>query len=70
VTAARYGGAMTLMALLLALGWTAMRPRSEAIAPTARLTGLTPTQARISLDYYADNRDEIDAWIERASTAG
>ncbi len=32
----------------------------EAVAQTARLTGLTPTQERIALDYYADNREEID----------
>jgi len=37
----------------------------EAVAQTARLTGLTPTQARIALDYYADNREEIDDWMER-----
>jgi hypothetical protein len=37
----------------------------EAIAQTARLTGLTPTQARIALDYYADNREEIDGWMQR-----
>jgi len=37
----------------------------EAIAHTARLTGLTPTRARIALEYYADNREEIDAWMER-----
>ncbi len=31
----------------------------------AKLTGLTPEQARLALRYYADFQDEIDDWIRR-----
>lgn len=35
------------------------------VAQTAELTGLHPVQVRIAARYYAEFREEIDAWIRR-----
>jgi hypothetical protein len=35
------------------------------VARAAELSGLTQEQIRTVIGYYADYRDEIDAWIER-----
>jgi uncharacterized protein (DUF433 family) len=37
----------------------------DVIRRTAELTGLTSEQVRAALGYYADFRDEIDAWMQR-----
>lgn len=36
-----------------------------AVTATADWMGLEPFQVEIAVGYYADHRDEIDAWIER-----
>lgn len=40
------------------------RSGQEAIAAVADWGRLTVAQVRIAVAYYADNREEIDAWIE------
>ena len=35
------------------------------ILRTAELMGLTPAQVQIAARYYADYRDEIDAWLQQ-----
>lgn len=37
----------------------------EAVRRTAELTGLTTSQIRAALSYYAEYSAEIDAWIQR-----
>lgn len=37
----------------------------EAILRTADMTGLSAEQVRIALRYYAEYREEVDAWIRR-----
>ncbi|MSQ15260.1 MAG: hypothetical protein EXR50_05300 [Dehalococcoidia bacterium] len=37
----------------------------EAVRQTAKLTGLTPEQARTAIRYYLDFRQEIENWIDR-----
>ena len=37
----------------------------RAIAEAASWLGLSPAQARIAVDYYADYPAEIDAWLAR-----
>lgn len=39
--------------------------QEDRIKRTAELSGLTAAQVRITLDYYADYTDEIDAWLRR-----
>jgi hypothetical protein len=38
----------------------------KAIAEAARWLGLSPSQTRIAVEYYADYPAEIDAWLARA----
>lgn len=38
----------------------------EAIEEAAELTGLDRESVRTAVRYYADHRDEVDVWIERA----
>lgn len=37
----------------------------EAVRCTAELAGLTPSQVRTALSYYAEYPGEIDTWIQR-----
>lgn len=37
----------------------------EAIQQTSELTGLSREQVATVVRYYADFRDELDAWIQR-----
>jgi hypothetical protein len=37
----------------------------DVVRRTAELTGLTREQVRTALRYYAEFRDEVDAWIDR-----
>ncbi len=37
----------------------------EAVRQIAVLSGLTPSQVRTALGYYAEYPDEIDAWIQQ-----
>lgn len=41
------------------------RPGEEAVARTAKLTGLAPDQIRIAMRYYAEYPKEIDDWMRR-----
>jgi uncharacterized protein (DUF433 family) len=40
----------------------------EAISKAAEWASLTPHQVRTALRYYAEHRDDIDVWIERANS--
>lgn len=40
----------------------------EAIRRTVELTGLSEAQIRTAVRYYAEYRDEIDAWIGARKT--
>jgi len=46
-----------------------VEPRGDrAIAEAADWLGLTATQVRIAMDYYADYPAEIDAWLAKVDT--
>jgi hypothetical protein len=38
--------------------------RDEAILRTVQLTGISPHQVEVAMRYYAEYREEIDAWIQ------